>query len=128
MPEEKETNAWNKVLGPFYSRQYLKRAGVRSTKDLIWLPTLETEVIYPHAQFDRQPDDSLQPKEPVIKLYNELFRPAIAEGIIDPYMAAEAMLYGGKEQLSKADIIMQDETQIERVAQDISRMLSRFRQ
>ncbi len=121
-------NQWGEVLGPFYSDNALTRRGVEVNDALITLTTADGVTIYPHTQFNTLPDETLQPREAVLALWNNLIRPAITEGIIDEWTATGLLLQETPEHPSRADIIASDPTQVERVASSLAQAMARLRQ
>lgn len=126
--KKSKLSAWNDVLGPFYSDTALLRRGIEVSDDLISLTTVEGTALYPHAQFDVLSDSALQRREKVLELWNKLVRPAIIEGVVDEWTATGLLLQATEGQPSIADTITKDPTQVERVATEIARSISRFRQ
>ena len=122
-----ETNSWNDVLGPFYSDTGLIKRGIAVSDDLIGLLVLDGEIIYPHAQFDILPDGTLQRREKVLELWNQLIRPAIEEGVIDGWTATGLLLQATPKHPSEAEIISADNSQADRVALMITRTISGWR-
>lgn len=123
-----ETSAWNDVLGPFYAETGLSKHGMAIKDDLIRLSTSDGETIYPHAQFDILPDGTLQRREQVIKLWNQLIRPAVTDGVVDEWTTTGVLLQSTHEHTSEAEIISADNSQVNRVTQQITRSISRWRQ
>lgn len=123
-----KTSVWNDVLGPFYAETGLTRHGIPITEDLIGLTTSDGETLYPHAQFDTLPDGSLQRREKVIQLWSQLIRPTVIEGVIDEWTATGVLLQVTNDSPSEAEIIAADDTQVDRVAQQITRSISHWRQ
>ena len=122
------TNPWNRVLGPFYAETGLIERGITVTDDLIGLSTAERIVIYPHAQFDTLPDGNLYRREEVLELWNRLIRPAISEGVVDEWTATGLLLQSSEDRPSEAEVISRDTSQVQRVALQVMRAISRFRQ
>ena len=120
-------NKWNDVLGPFYSAEGLERRGIEVSPDLIDLHTADGGVIYPHAQFDVD-GDTLQRREAVLGLWNQLIRLAIQEGCTDEWSATILLLQETDQHPSEASVIARDPSKIEEVAADIKRILNRWRQ
>ena len=124
------TNApslWNKVLGPFYSEEGLRRRGIEGVEGLIGLHTFDGVTVYPHAQFDLLPNQTLRRREAVLGLWNTRIQPAIDEGMVDEWTATGLLLQHTEKHPSKAEIIANDETQVERVAEAIAQTLSHLR-
>lgn len=122
------TNAWNEVLSPFYSESSLYMHGIDETEGLIALHTNDGSTVYPHGQFDVLADKSLRRRDDVLGLWNTLIQPAIDEGVVDEWTATGLLLQSTDERLSEAEIIAADDSQVDRVAQKISRTISRWRQ
>ena len=67
-------------------------------------------------------------REKVIEIWNSLIRPVVNEGVVDEWTVTALLLQGTVDGPSEADITSKDETQIERVTEQISRTIQRFRQ
>lgn len=122
-----QMSPWNDVLGPFYNEQGLERRGIEITSDLISLPVEEGGLVYPHAQFDVEGDDRLSRREPVIELWNRLIAPAIEDGATTPWTATGLLLQATPRHKSKADIITEDPSRLDEIAQAIANTLERWR-
>lgn len=123
-----ETNPWDDVLGPFYAETGLVKHGMVVADDLIGLSTIDGVTVYPHAQFDVLQDGTLHRREKVLELWNQLIRPAIDEGVVDEWTATGLLLQSTTEHPSEAEVISHDDSQVDRVAQQIARSINRFRQ
>ncbi len=125
VPGRAET-VWNGVLGPFYSELGLRRRGVRDATGLVGLTCADGAIVYPHAQFDLLPDQTLRPRKAVLELWNTLILPAIDAGIVDEWTATGLghLLQTTENNRPSADLISHDPTQVGKVAVSIRRTLS----
>ncbi len=119
-------SGWNRVLAPFYSAEGLESRGIAITEDLIDLHAGD-DVVFPHAQFDVN-GDRLHRREDVIRLWNELIRPAIHEGYVDEWTATALLLQETDEHPSRASEIAADPSKVDAVAVMIQQTLSHWRQ
>lgn len=120
-------STWSDVLGPFYSEAYIERNGI-DKEGLIGLTTGDGDVVYPHAQFDRQGDEIVGRREQVITLWSELIVPAIDEGVVDEWTATGLLLQSTPGNPSAAEQITEDPTLLVATEQMITNAIWRFRQ